>query len=274
MPELPEVETVRRGLEQTLLGKQIESVTLTYPKMVLTGSDAFTQALVGATFQALKRCGKYLLFDFGEQVMISHLRMEGKYHLFEGEIPTNKHFHVFFKLTDGSTLVYQDVRKFGTMELLKSSEIEAYFAKRHLGPEPTSSTFKLASFQALLAKSRQPIKSALLAQKLVAGLGNIYADEVLWLSFIHPKRPCNSLTKAEVKRLHQEIILLLQLAIEKGGSTIRTYQNTLGQNGSMQDYLKVYGQTGLSCHRCATPIEKIKLAGRGTHYCPKCQKEN
>ena len=269
MPELPEVETVRRGLERLVLGRTILSVEVKVPKMVKTSYQSFLNELPGQRIQAMRRRGKYLIFDFGQLIMISHLRMEGKYLLFTDQVPTNKHFHLFFKLDDSSTLVYQDVRKFGTFDLLSKNQEEAYFMKKKLGPEPTKQAFKYASFERALMRSDKPIKPLLLDQKLVAGLGNIYVDEVLWAAKVHPETPARELSKAAMKRVHDQTIAILQLGIEKGGSTIRTYRNALGEDGTMQDYLQVYGKTG---QRCASTIEKIKLGGRGTHLCPHCQK--
>ena len=256
MPELPEVETVRRGLERLVVSRTISSVEVKVPKMIKTSYDSFLNDLPGQTIQAMRRRGKYLIFDFGQLIMISHLRMEGKYLLFTDQVPANKHFHLFFILDDGSTLVYQDVRKFGTFDLLAKNQEEAYFTKKKLGPEPTKKAFKYAPFE----------------QKLVAGLGNIYVDEVLWAAKVHPETPAKKLSKAAMKRVHDQTIVILQLGIEKGGSTIRTYRNALGEDGTMQNYLQVYGKTGQPCPRCASTIEKIKLGGRGTHLCPHCQK--
>ena len=272
MPELPEVETVRRGLERLVAGRSISSVEVSVPKMVKTNLDIFKLALLGETVRRVRRRGKYLIFDFDKQILISHLRMEGKYLLFSEDIPDNKHFHIFFGLDDGSTLVYQDVRKFGTFELLPRSGENAYFEQKRIGPEPTESDFKLLPFERGLRISKKFVKPLLLEQKLVAGLGNIYADEVLWAARIHPERPAAELKKTEIKRLHDEIIRILQLGIDKGGSTIRTYRNALGEDGTMQEYLQVYGRTGEPCMRCGQPIEKIKVGGRGSHFCPQCQK--
>lgn len=273
MPELPEVETVRRGLERLVVGKTIVSVDVRVPKMIKTEQDSFALDLVGQTIEAVRRRGKYLIFDLSRQILISHLRMEGKYLLFTGPVPENKHFHVFFGLDDESTLVYQDVRKFGTFELLAKSAEESYFTSKKIGPEPTPQDFKLAPFERAVLASHKLIKPLLLEQRLVAGLGNIYVDEVLWAAKVHPERPASSLKKTEIKRLHDETIRILQLGIEKGGSTIRTYRNALGEDGSMQDYLQVYGQAGQPCPRCGTAIVKIQVGGRGSHFCPKCQKK-
>ncbi len=272
MPELPEVETVRRGLESLVLGKTIASVMVKVPNMIKTDKELFALLLPGLTIQAVGRRGKYLLFDLGDLVMISHLRMEGKYLLFSDEVPDNKHFHVFFQMTDGTTLVYQDVRKFGTFDLLAKEEVDQFFRKRKIGPEPNKSSFQLKAFQEALLSSQKVIKPYLLDQSLVAGLGNIYVDEVLWQAKVNPLRRSSTLKKAEIKRLHVAIIEVLAFAVEKGGSTIRTYKNTLGMDGTMQDFLRVYGQKDKPCPRCGTAIVKMKVAGRGTHYCPKCQK--
>lgn len=155
---------------------------------------------------------------------------------------------------------------------MAKSQEEAYFTRKKLGPEPTKKAFKYALFERALMSSAKPIKSLLLEQKLVAGLGNIYVDEVLWAAKVHPEMPAKELSKAAMKRVHDQTIAILQLGIEKGGSTIRTYRNALGEDGTMQNYLQVYGKTGQPCPRCASTIEKIKLGGRGTHLCPHCQK--
>ena len=272
MPELPEVETVRRGLERLVVGKTIGQVRVRYAKMIGTGVDSFVHDLPGQTIERIGRRGKYLLFYLTGGVLVSHLRMEGKYLFYPDEVPERKHAHVFFETTDGGTLVYEDVRKFGTMELLRKDQLEAYFAARKLGPEPTEADFLLSPFAAALSRSKKPIKPYLLEQTLVVGLGNIYVDEALWRARIHPARPAASLKPAEAKRLREQIIEVLQLGIEKRGSTIRTYRNALGEDGTMQDFLQVYGKTGQPCARCGNPIEKIKLGGRGTHLCPHCQK--
>ena len=274
MPELPEVETVRRGLNRLVKGKVITKVKVTYAPMVKTGVDVFCQDLIGQEIQHVDRRGKYLLIYLTDFVLISHLRMEGKYNYFSENVPKNKHFHAFFIFSDGSTLVYQDVRKFGTMELLGKADIEAYFLNRNLGPEPTEEDFDLEVFKTKLARSKKPIKAHLLDQSLVAGLGNIYVDEVLFRAKIHPAQASCRLTEKQAEDLRQAVIAVLQLGIEKGGSTIRTYKNALGMDGTMQEYLQVYGKTGQACPRCQTEIVKIQLGGRGTHFCPTCQVNN
>lgn len=271
MPELPEVDTVRQGLLGLVKGKTIAKVEVGYKPMIVTGAEQFCQDLIGQTICDVQRRGKYLLIYLTEDVVVSHLRMEGKYNFFPDQVPANKHFHVFFTFTDGTNLVYQDVRKFGTMELFKPDQLPAYFVSKRLGPEPTEEDFELEAFASQLARSKKPIKAHLLDQTLVAGLGNIYVDEVLWASQVHPSRLSASLTVEEVSRLRKETIRILQLGIEKGGSTIRTYRNALGMDGTMQDYLQVYGKKGQPCPRCQTAICKEQLGGRGSHFCPECQ---
>lgn len=273
MPELPEVETVRRGLERLVVGRRILDVVIRYKPLVKTGSEDLELALLGQTIHAIRRRGKYLIFDFGEQIMLSHLRMEGKYLIFTDEEPDNKHFHAFFTLDNGVVMVYQDVRKFGTLELINKSSEQSYFIQKKIGPEPTQEDFKLRPFETALLLSQKLIKPYLLEQSLVAGLGNIYVDEVLWAARVHPERVSSSLKKAEIKRIHDETIRILQMGIAKGGSTIRTYKNALGEDGTMQEEHQVYGKTGQPCARCGREIVKIQVRGRGSHFCPKCQKK-
>jgi len=272
MPELPEVETVRRGLEKLILGKKISNIEIHYPKMIKTDLEQFQKEMSGQVIQTMGRRGKYLLFYLTDKILISHLRMEGKYFYYPDQVPERKHAHVFIQFEDGGTLVYEDVRKFGTMELLALELLEAYFVSKKLGPEPTKQDFDFENFIAALKKSKKPIKSHLLDQTLVAGLGNIYVDEVLWRAQIHPTRPSQNLTRAEATAIHNQTISVLGQAVEKGGSTIRTYTNAFGEDGTMQEFHQVYDKTGQACSRCGAIIEKIQLGGRGTHFCPKCQR--
>ena len=272
MPELPEVETVRRGLEKLILGKKISNIDIRYPKMIKTDLHEFQKEMPGQVIQSMGRRGKYLLFYLSDKVLISHLRMEGKYFYYPDQVPERKHAHVLIHFEDGGTLVYEDVRKFGTMELLAPKLLEAYFVTKKLGPEPTEQDFDLARLKLALKKSKKPIKSHLLDQTLVAGLGNIYVDEVLWRAKVHPARISQGLTAQEAKKVHDETIKVLGQAVEKGGSTIRSYTNAFGEDGTMQEFHQVYDKAGQACSRCGSMIEKIQLGGRGTHFCPKCQR--
>ena len=272
MPELPEVETVRRGLEKLILGKKISNIDIRYPKMIKTDLHEFQKDMPGQVIQSMGRRGKYLLLYLSDKVLISHLRMEGKYFYYPDQVPERKHAHVLIHFKDGGTLVYEDVRKFGTMELLAPELLEAYFVSKQLGPEPTEQDFDLGRFKLALKRSKKPIKSHLLDQTLVVGLGNIYVDEVLWRAKVHPARISQSLTAQEARKVHDETIKVLGQAVEKGGSTIRTYTNAFGEDGTMQEFHQVYDKTGQACSRCGSIIEKIQLGGRGTHFCPEFQR--
>ncbi|QOR65801.1 DNA-formamidopyrimidine glycosylase [Cytobacillus suaedae] len=274
MPELPEVETVRRTLAQLVLGKKIEEVRVLWPKMVKKPSEVeqFIDALKGQTIHEISRRGKFLKFILDDYVLVSHLRMEGRYGLYSTDEPYDKHTHVFFTFTDKTQLRYKDVRKFGTMHLFKKGEEEVEMPLSQLGPEPFSEAFTEKVLKEGLMKTNRKVKVALLDQKIVVGLGNIYVDEALFRSGIHPEREANSLKPLEIKKLHQEIVSTLQEAVNKGGSTIRSYVNTQGEIGMFQLELYVYGRKGEPCKHCNTSLEKIVVGGRGTHFCPKCQK--
>ncbi|WP_314208830.1 DNA-formamidopyrimidine glycosylase [Vagococcus salmoninarum] len=272
MPELPEVEAVRTGLEQLVLGKEIAAVHVMWPRIIESPEvETFQQQLVGEKIEGFERRGKFLIFKFTHYDMVSHLRMEGKYEFHQQDDEVMKHSHVLFDFTDGSQLRYLDVRKFGRMTLLPKGLASEYKGILKLGPEPKAEEFLLKPFAAGLKKSSKAIKPLLLEQKLVTGLGNIYVDEALHAAQLHPEQPADSLKPAEVKQLHGDIIGVLGRAVEAGGTTIRTYKNALGEAGKFQISLKVYGQTGIPCDNCGTPIVKTKVAQRGTHFCPKCQ---
>lgn len=273
MPELPEVETVRRTLEQLVVGKEIQEVSVFWPKIIKAPEpvEQFQDALRGQTIQHIGRRGKFLLFTLDDYTMVSHLRMEGKYGVHPREDPYDKHTHVIFTFTDGSELRYRDVRKFGTMHLFIKGEEMQQMPLLHLGPEPLSDEFTVEGLSGKLAKTSRKIKPVLLDQTVVVGIGNIYVDEALFRSGIHPERKASSLTREEILILHAEIIATLREAVEKGGSTIRSYVNSQGQIGMFQLELNVYGRKGEACKVCGTPLEKLVVAGRGTHICPSCQ---
>lgn len=273
MPELPEVETIRQGLRRLILDQKIQAVAVGWPKIIQRPSvDEFIHELIGEHFREVRRRGKYLIFELDHYELVSHLRMEGKYLYEAHDAPKNKYVHVTFALDSGNDLRYQDLRKFGRMSLVKKGEALHLPELEKLGPEPTPETFDFDVFYHALAHHHQMIKPLLLGQRIVAGIGNIYADEVLWLAKIHPMFPAERLTKAEAVALHAAILEVIHDAVEAGGTTIRSYQNALGEAGKFQLELRAYGQTGKPCLRCGTPIEKIIVAQRGTHLCPHCQK--
>ncbi|MCM3663734.1 DNA-formamidopyrimidine glycosylase [Mesobacillus subterraneus] len=274
MPELPEVETVRRTLEMLAVGKEIKHVSVFWPKMVKLPDEAeqFKDALKGQTIEEIGRRGKFLIFYTESFALVSHLRMEGKYGLFAVEDPVDKHTHVIFHFSDGTELRYKDVRKFGTMHLYeKGKEFETQ-PLADLGPEPFSEDFSVEWLSDKLKKTNRKIKPALLDQKILVGLGNIYVDEALFRAKIHPERIANSLTPEEEAVLYKEIVSTLSEAVEKGGSTIRSYVNSQGQIGMFQLQLFVYGRKNEPCKDCGTMLEKTVVGGRGTHFCPACQK--
>ncbi|MHC5267666.1 DNA-formamidopyrimidine glycosylase [Enterococcus sp. LJL98] len=274
MPELPEVETVRKGLERLVVGQKIHAVEVFWPRIIESPTvPEFQEALVGQEILAIARRGKFLILKLTDFDLVSHLRMEGKYEYFSKNESTHreKHTHVVFQMVDGSELQYHDVRKFGRMALVPKNQSSEYKGIKQLGPEPLTKDFQLLPFQFALQKKTMAIKPLLLNQKVVVGLGNIYVDEALWFAKIHPERPANTLIKEEVALLYEGIVFVLGKAVEAGGTTIRSYANALGEAGTFQVALNVYGQTGAPCPNCHTPIEKIKVAQRGTHFCPKCQ---
>ena len=274
MPELPEVETVRRTLEILVLGKKIKDVSVFWPKMIKNPleTEEFILSLRGQEILDMRRRGKFLIFDCNDVALVSHLRMEGKYNLADHLDPIEKHTHVIFHFTDGTELRYRDVRKFGTMHLFKKGEELLHLPLLQLGPEPFQSEFTPDYLAERLGRTERIVKAALLDQTVLVGLGNIYVDEALFRAGVHPDRKSKSLSREEIERLHREIIHTLTEAVEMGGSTIRSYVNSQGQMGMFQQNLYVYSRKNEPCRNCGTLIEKKVSGGRGTHYCPRCQR--
>lgn len=275
MPELPEVETVRRTLNLLIVGKQIERVTVNLPRILQKPDDPllFAAELEGRTFQSVERRGKFLRLVLDGLVLVSHLRMEGRYGLYDKEEPQELHTHVIFHFTDGTELRYKDVRQFGTMHLFSPGEELQAPPLNKLGVEPLDERFTLDAFRRALGNRSTKIKPLLLNQEVVVGLGNIYVDEALHSAGIHPETPWNELKRKEQENLHAAIVETLSSAVEAGGSSIKSYVNGQGEMGLFQHSLKAYGRTGEPCRNCGTPIEKSVVGGRGTHVCPKCQKQ-
>lgn len=275
MPELPEVETVVRTLNRLVAGKHIESVTVHLNRIIQAPQDPeqFCAALAGQTIHRLERRGKFIRFLLDDLVLVSHLRMEGRYGVYPAVEPLEKHTHVVFRFTDGTELRYKDVRQFGTMHIFRAGEELTSPPLHKLGLEPLDPAFTAAAFRKKIGGRPTKIKPLLLNQEYIAGLGNIYVDEVLFRSGISPETEANRLNRAELDRLHEAIVFTLNRAVEAGGSSVKSYVNGQGDTGSYQDLLDVYGRKGQPCTRCGHPIEKTVLAGRGTHYCPNCQKK-
>lgn len=274
MPELPEVESVRRGLLNTIIGKTITQVSVLWPRIIQTPNvEEFKTILVNQTIYDIKRRGKFLLFYLDDYVIISHLRMEGKYFYKDANEELEKHTHIIFDFDDSKQLRYNDVRKFGRMAVVNKGLETINKSLIKLGPEPIEKELKIEQMAFFLQNKTKAIKTILLDQSMVAGIGNIYADEILYHAKINPKRSGNSLSDDELNELRSSIIYIMNKAIEYGGSTIRTYHNMLGEDGTYQQFHQVYGKQNEACRRCTTSIEKIQLNGRGTHYCPYCQPE-
>ena len=272
MPELPEVETVRKVLINQILNKKIIEVDVRYPKIIAnTTPEQFKNYLIGQSFIDIKRKGKYLIFILSNGYLISHLRMEGKYKFdFDKE---DKHSHIIFYFENNDFLVYNDVRKFGKMFYFdKNIDIYNQYPLNKLGMEP----FELNDGSYLYdksIKSKLCLKQLLLDQSILCGIGNIYADEICFLSKLSPLKKANRLTLNQCKNIIDNAKLVLNKAINLGGSTIKTYQSAHGVDGKFQNELLVYGKENQKCPTCNNLIIKIKLHGRGTCYCPNCQKE-
>ncbi|GAA0288418.1 formamidopyrimidine-DNA glycosylase [Gracilibacillus halotolerans] len=272
MPELPEVETIRQTLKELVIGKKIESVSIHWPKIIQQPEpDMFHQTVVGQTFRDIRRKGKFLLFDLDDFVLVSHLRMEGKYGVFPSAEELMPHTHVIFHFTDDTDLRYRDVRKFGTMHLFKKGEEQNAKPLVQLAEEPISGNFSIKTFTEKVQSSQRCIKNILLDQTVIAGLGNIYVDETLFLAKIHPLQQGVHLTDKDILIIYQSAVETLNKAIKQGGTTIRSYVNSQGQIGMFQQELAVYSKEGEACQVCGDMITKIKVHGRGTHYCPSCQ---
>ena len=274
MPELPEVETVRRRLAPVLEGRRFARVRIDDPRLTRPlDREEVARELQGETVDVVDRRGKYLIVRFRSgRALLIHLRMTGSVlHAPSGELADDPHRRAVVKLDDGSDVSYRDVRRFGTWLLLEPDEVEAYVDTR-VGPEPLAEAYKAKHLAERLHKRKAPIKAAILDQRTVAGVGNIYADEALWRARIHPLTPANELDAKQVQALYRGIRAALQAGITRQGSTLRDYRLPDGGSGSMQHEFKVYGRGGEPCDRCGTPIDKIRVAGRGTWYCPACQR--
>lgn len=275
MPELPEVETVRRTLETLIVGKKIDEVKVGWSKIIKYPEDIeqFRMLLTGQTIQAIGRRGKFLKIIMDDLVLVSHLRMEGRYVVTDQSDEVDKHTHVRFTFTDGTELRYRDVRKFGTMHVFNRGEEENRLPLSQLGPEPLDGGFDPDQLWDAFQKTTRNVKSVLLDQTVVVGLGNIYVDEALFMARIHPETSTRKLSKKQVRSLHAAIIETLDKAVKQGGSTIRSYVNSQGEMGMFQQQLAVYGRKGEACNNCGGEVIRIVVGGRGTHICETCQRK-
>ena len=271
MPELPEVETVARGLQMLLVGRTIVGVDVRWTRSVVPPDPAaFACRLTGQTVVGVGRRGKWVVIELdGDDTLLVHLRMSGRLVIGAGESADDRHLRVAFSLDDGAWLRFFDQRKFGRLVLT----VDPQEVLGDLGPEPLEGGFTVMWLGEMLARRRGRIKPLLLNQRFLAGLGNIYTDEALWQAGVHPLRRADTLTAAEVWRLHEGIRAVLQAAIESGGTTLPDagYQQADGRWGEFAVQLAVYGRAGQPCLRCGVGVERIRVSQRGTHFCPCCQ---
>jgi formamidopyrimidine-DNA glycosylase len=274
MPELPEVETIRSRLAPGLTGRRFDRVEISDPRLTRpVPPDVVAAALEGEQVADVRRRGKYLVvvFESGRHLLV-HLRMTGNVlHPAPEGREDDPHVRAVVRLDDGSDVVYRDVRRFGTWDLLEPGELDEYFAARRLGVEPLARAFTAASLGRALAGRRAPVKAALLDQRAAAGIGNIYADEALWYARVDPLTPAGELGEEQVSALREGVRKALKLGIRRQGATLRDYRSADGSRGRMQEEFRVYGRAGEPCGRCGTPIAKTRVAGRGTWFCPTCQ---
>ncbi len=271
MPELPEVETMKETLKQKLVNHKIVGISVRYPNLIeYPNSQDFEKEIVGEIIHNLSRRGKWILFELDHYYLLSHLRMEGRYLFRSSNDPIQKHEHISFLLDNGEELRYKDTRKFGRMHLIEKEKLYQQKPLSELGLEPWDVDAKYLKTK-LKAKSI-PIKTSLLDQSIITGIGNIYANEILFLSKISPIRKSNNLTIKELNTIIENTRKVLEDAIAQGGTTIRSYESSEGVHGRFQQNLYVHGKQGEFCSICGTEIIKTTVGGRGTYYCPKCQK--
>ena len=273
MPELPEVETIRTHLAPLVEGRRFEQVEILDSRLTRPYDPREVAAeLDGEEVAALERRGKYLVVRFEtDRALLIHLRMTGSLqHAPEGTLGEDPYRRAVVNLDNRSDVAYRDVRRFGTWLLLEPGELEPYLAVKN-GPEPLGNGFTARFLRERFAKRKAPVKAALLDQRTVAGLGNIYVDEALWFAGLHPHTPAGSLDESETRAIHRGIRRALERGIARQGATLRDYRTPDGGSGSMQHEFNVYGREGEPCPRCGTPIEKTRAGGRGTWYCPSCQ---
>lgn len=266
------METVRQTLKRKILRKKIKNVNVLYERMIESDINEFKNNLIGLEFSDILRKGKWLLFEIGDYYLCSHLRMEGKYFIKNHDEEINKHEHVIFTFTDNTELRYHDTRKFGRMNLVLKKDINSVEGVRKQGIEPIDSNLSKEYLYDAFKKKRLPMKTLLLNQTIISGLGNIYADEVLFASKINPLKLGNEITLDECQRIVDSSKLIIEEAIKCGGTTIKSYTSSLGVTGRFQQNLMAHKRENEQCKNCDSIIKRIVVGGRSTYYCENCQK--
>ena len=272
MPEIAEVETVRQTLKKRILGRKIKNVNILYDKIIETDIKEFKEKLIGLKFEDILRKGKWLMFDVGDYYLCSHLRMEGKYFIKDHNEEISKHEHIIFEFADGIDLRYHDTRKFGRMALVLKKDIADYEPIKKQGIEPIDNKLTKEYLYDTFHNRKLPMKTLLLDQTIISGLGNIYADEVLFGAKINPLRLGTELKLEECQKIALAGRNIIEEAIKCGGTTIRSYTSSLGVTGRYQDHLMVHKRENEPCKECGTIIKRNVVGGRSTYYCPNCQK--
>jgi formamidopyrimidine-DNA glycosylase len=270
VPELPEVETVVRDLRPLLIGRTFARIEVGKKTLRRKWSRSWGAQLLGKRVAAIQRRGKWILIDLGEPWLLVHLGMTGQFTVAAAELPRGTHTHLVFTLDNDRQLRFRDIRRFGSVTLYPTREqLDAFFVENGLGPEPFD--VDPQSWRLSLRNTRRNLKATLLDQTIVAGVGNIYADESLFEAKLHPATLAERMTPRQAETLRNAVVKVLRRAIEQRGSSIRDYVGGAGLKGQFQEEFRVYGRTGATCVRCQATIEKIRLAGRSTHFCPRCQ---
>lgn len=275
MPELPEVETIRRQLEKVLVGKTIKNVEVRFSKKINLSASKFVTKLRGAKFLAVRRRAKLLILDLSNKLsLLIHLKMTGRLLYLSVKVQPNKYTHVILSLSDNHKLFWEDIRKFGYIKVVNTSELDNYFSREGFGPEPLTRDFSLEIFKQCLAKSpNKRLKPLLMEQHCLAGIGNIYADEGLWYAGVLPTRSAGSLSPVELEKLYEGLRKVLIESIKYHGTSVDAYLDAYGKEGKFVPRLKAYGKEGSKCPRGdGGVIKKIRLGGRGAHFCSKHQK--
>lgn len=272
MPEIAEVETVRNTLKGRILNKKITDVKVHYKNMIESDINTFAKDLINDEFIDIKRKGKWLIFETNNKYLLSHLRMEGKFFIKDANEAKGKHEHVTIYFEDNTTLRYEDTRKFGRMNLVKKEDLETTESIAKQGFEPGDKNLTSSYLLDKFKNKRLPIKTVLLDQTIISGLGNIYVNEVMFYAKINPLKEAKSISREECDLIVKGSDEIIREAIKMGGTTIKSYTSSLGVTGRFQQNLKVHKREGEACLVCGTIINNIKIGGRSTYYCPKCQK--